>query len=142
MKENYFLGFSFSRQICIKLFQGGLYYIFMDEEREFKNMLCHLPAWSSCINSLSLFFPLFLRASPVAFGSSQAGVELELQLLFYTTAIAMLDLRCILDPGPSMWQCLILNSLMEARDQTCILMDTSQILNPDSTTGTPKLAKS
>ena len=78
----------------------------------------------------------------MAFGSSQAGVELELQLLFYATATAMLDLRCILDPGPSMWQCPILNSLMEARDQTCILMDTSQILNPDSTTGTPILAKS
>ena len=52
------------------------------------------------------------------------GVESELQLLVYTTAIAT--------PGQSLlcdlWQHWILNPLSEARDRTHILMDTSEIL--------------
>ena len=59
------------------------------------------------------------------------GVELELQLLAYTTATGTTTqdpsrtyyLRC------SLWQCWILNPLSEARDQTCILMDICQVLN-------------
>ena len=58
------------------------------------------------------------------------GVELELQLLAYTTATAMWDPSCICDLYLSSWQSQILNSLSEARDQTHILMDTSQVLNP------------
>ena len=52
------------------------------------------------------------------------GVELELQLLVYTTAIAAWDLSCICDLCHSLWQYWILNPLSEARDQTCILIDT------------------
>lgn len=53
------------------------------------------------------------------------GVELELQMLAYTTATAtrdpsrICDLRCILKPRQ------ILNLLIEARDRTCILKETT-----------------
>ena len=53
------------------------------------------------------------------------GVQLELQLLAYATATW--DLSLVLDLHHSSWQRQILNALSEARDQTCILMDTSQI---------------
>ena len=55
------------------------------------------------------------------------GVELELQLLAYTTAAATRDLSCICDLHHSSWQCWILNPLSKARDRTCILMDTSWV---------------
>ena len=54
------------------------------------------------------------------------GIKSELQLQVYTTVTAMPDLSCIC----SLWQCGILNPLREARDWTCILMDSSWILNP------------
>jgi len=61
------------------------------------------------------------------------GVELELQMLGYTTATATATAM----PYPShicklhhrSWQCWMLNPLSKVRDQTCILMDTSQVLN-------------
>ena len=56
------------------------------------------------------------------------GVESELQLLAYTTALATPDLICICDH--SSWLRWIVNPLNEARDWTHILMDTSQVLNP------------
>ena len=66
----------------------------------------------------------------MVYGNSQ--VELELQLLAYTTATAttMPDLSCICDLHCSSGQCWILNALSEARDQTCILMVTSRVLTP------------
>ena len=51
------------------------------------------------------------------------GAQAELQLLVYTTATAMFSSEPHHNLG---W---ILNLLSEARDQTCILMDTSQVLN-------------
>ena len=54
-------------------------------------------------------------------------VESELQLLAYTTATATRDLSLICDPYHSPWQCRIFNPLSEARDQTCVLLDASQI---------------
>ena len=55
------------------------------------------------------------------------GVESELQLLAYTTATAMPDLIHVYELHHSSWQGRILNPLSEARDQTCVLMDTSQV---------------
>ena len=68
------------------------------------------------------FFGLF-RAVSAAYGSSQAGVELELQLLAYTTATARQDPSHICDPHHSSHQHQILNPLSKARDQTHVLMD-------------------
>ena len=56
------------------------------------------------------------------------GVESELQLPAYTMATAMLDPSRTWNPHRSMRQCWILNPLIKARDQTHILLDTSQVL--------------
>ena len=61
---------------------------------------------------LLLFF--LSRAAPAAYRGSQAREQLQLPA--YTTAMAT--------PDP---QLRILNPLSGARDQTCILMDTSQV---------------
>ena len=58
------------------------------------------------------------------------GVELELQLLAYTTATAMQDLSHVYNLHHSSQQHQILNPVSEARDRTCVLMDTSQVLYP------------
>ena len=57
------------------------------------------------------------------------GIEWELQLLAYATAIAMQDPSPICDLHHSSWQCQILNPLSEARDQTYILTDPSLVHN-------------
>ena len=44
------------------------------------------------------------------------GVELELQLLTYTTATVMPDLSHVCDLHLSSWECRILNPLSKARD--------------------------
>ena len=54
-------------------------------------------------------------------------VESELDLLVYATATATWDLRRICDLHHSSRQCRIPDPLSKARDQTCILMDTSRI---------------
>ena len=65
------------------------------------------------------------------------GVELELQLQTYTTAMAIQDLSHICGLHPSSWQCQILNPLSEAGDRTCVLMDASQIHFCWAMMGTP-----
>ena len=55
------------------------------------------------------------------------GVESELQLLADATVSATSDPSCICDLYHSLWQCQIHNPLIEARDQTHILMDPSQV---------------
>ena len=57
------------------------------------------------------------------------GVESELQLPAYATATVTRDLSPICDLPQSFQQLWTLNSLSEARDQTCILMDTSGVFN-------------
>ena len=54
-------------------------------------------------------------------------VELELLLPSYTTATAMGDLSRVCHLHHSSWQHWILNPLSKARDQTRVLMDTSQV---------------
>ena len=63
-------------------------------------------------------------------------IELELQLLAYTTATATGDPSCICDLHHSSLQSQILNPLSGAMDQTCILLDTSQIRFPLAMAGT------
>ena len=65
------------------------------------------------------------------------GVEWELELPAYTTATAMPDPSCICDLNHSSWQRQILNPLIEAKDQTHILLYTSRIRYCWATVGTP-----
>ena len=64
-------------------------------------------------------------------------VESELPLMAFAiaTATAMPDPSCICDLCRSWQQYWILNLLSQARDRTCILTDTSQVLNPLSHKG-------
>ena len=68
------------------------------------------------------------------------GGELEQWLLSYDTATATAtwDPSCICDLYHCSWQCQILYSLSKARDQTYVLMDTSQVHYHCAITGTPK----
>ena len=92
-----------------------------------------LPSFPPSLCPLSFFLPSFLpsflplsRATPAAYRSS-------LQLLAYTTATS--DPSCISDPSHSLRQHWVLNPLNEARDRTCLLMDTGQVLNLLNHTG-------
>ena len=64
------------------------------------------------------------------------GVELELRLPAYTTAIATKDLSHVCNLHHSSWQHWNINPLRKPRDGTRVLMDTSQI-HFCCTTGTP-----
>ena len=63
------------------------------------------------------------------------GAELELQLPTCTTAAVMWDPSRICNLHCSLQERCILDPLSEASDQTHILMDTSQVLNPLSHNG-------
>ena len=56
-------------------------------------------------------------------------VKLELQLPAYTIATATSDPSCTCDLHHNSQQHQILNPLSEARNRTCILMDTRQVLH-------------
>ena len=56
------------------------------------------------------------------------GIKSELQLPAYTTATAMWDPSYVCDLPHSSQQRQILNPLSEAKDGTCVLMDTSRVL--------------
>ena len=58
---------------------------------------------------------------------SRLGVELELQLLAYTTATAMPKLSHLWDLHHRSQQCWILNPLSRDRDRTLVLIDTSWV---------------
>ena len=66
-----------------------------------------------------LYFLFLFRAAPVAYsqiGAAAAGLA---------AALATPDLSCICDFHLSLGQPRILNPLSEARDGTCVLMDTA-----------------
>ena len=67
---------------------------------------------------LSFFSFGFLGLHPQHMEVPGLGVQLELQLLPYTTATAMLDPSRVCDLHYSSWQRQILNPLSEARDRT------------------------
>ena len=68
-------------------------------------------------------------------GVPRLGGKSDLQLLAHAAAIAIQDSSHICNPHHRLWQCWILNPPNEARDQTHILMNTSQELNSLSHTG-------
>ena len=74
---------------------------------------------------LLIFFCLF-RATPVAYGSSQARGRIRGANEAYMTDRAIPDLSYIFDLHHSLWQYWILNPPSEA----CILMNASWVLNP------------
>ena len=68
------------------------------------------------------------------------GVELELQLPAYVTAIAMPDSSHVYNLHHSSQQSSILKPLGKAKDRTHILLDASQVRYHWATVGTPSLA--
>ena len=66
------------------------------------------------------------------------GIKSELQLPSYTTATATSDPSRVYDLHHSSWQRQILNPPSEARDQSHILMDASQICFHGTTMETPQ----
>ena len=78
---------------------------------------------------------LLLGLHPWHMEVPRLGAELEPQLLSYTTATAMPDPSRICKLHDSLGQHWILNPLSKAGNWTCILMDTSQVLNPLSPHG-------
>ena len=56
-------------------------------------------------------------------------IQLELQLLAYTTATASWDLSRVCDLHHSSQQHRILTLLSKARDQTCVLVDPRWVVN-------------
>ena len=73
---------------------------------------------------------------PAAYGGSQARGWIRAIATDYTSAIATPHLS--LQPTPQLAAMRILNPLSEARGQTCVLMDTSQICFYWTTMGLPK----
>ena len=70
---------------------------------------------------------IFFRVHPQPMAVPRLEVQSELQLPAYTTDTAMQDPSCVFDLRHNSWQQGILNPLSKARDQTCILMDTSWV---------------
>ena len=89
-----------------------------------------------CIGFLIVILINYFRATSIAYGSSQARGRIGLHLLAYSTATATLHPRHVCDLPCSSQQYRILNPLSEARDQTCILTDTSWIRFHCATMGT------
>ena len=75
---------------------------------------------------LFLFFCLF-RATPVAYGGSQARGLIGAVASGLCQDHSSVGSSCVCDPQHSSRQCQIFNPLSEARDHTCLLMDTSLV---------------
>ena len=90
-----------------------------------------------CFLILFYFIFCFLGPQVQHMEVPRLKVELELQLLAYTTAAAMWDLSCVCSIHHSSWQHRIPDPLSEARGRTHILMDTSQIRFHCAMRGTP-----
>uniref|UniRef100_A0A8D1LF24 G-protein coupled receptors family 1 profile domain-containing protein n=1 Tax=Sus scrofa TaxID=9823 RepID=A0A8D1LF24_PIG len=100
----------------------------------FRKVLLNKYLMNLFINVLRYFFLkkklcVYLGPHPQHMEVFRPGVELELQMLSYDAAMAMPDLSCICDLHHMSGQHLILKPLSNAKDQTCILMDTRHILN-------------
>ena len=85
----------------------------------------HAHVWvaPSLTEVLSKDFNFFL-AAPAVYGNSWARGWTGSAAEVCAAATATLDLSRICDLHHSLWQRRIFNPLMEAKDQTCILMDT------------------
>ena len=70
---------------------------------------------------------VFIGPHPWHMEVPRPEVELELEPLAYTTATATPDGSHVFNLHHSSQKCQIINPLSEARDQTCVLIGTSQI---------------
>ena len=88
---------------------------------------CCLPISLFCEVCLFVLCFVFVFLAPHLWHGEvpRLGVKSELQLPDYTTATTTLDPSRLWDLQS--WQCWILNSLSGARDQTHVLMGTSQV---------------
>ena len=86
------------------------------------------------------FFFAILGPHPWHMDVPRLGVYSELQPLAYARATATWDPSHVCNLHHSSWQRRILNPLSKARDQTCVLMDTSQIPLHWATMGTHDLS--
>ena len=73
------------------------------------------------------YYYYFLGPHLLHMGAPRLGIKSELFPLAYATATAMPGPSLVCNLHHSSQQCRILSSLRKARDQTCVLMDTSQI---------------
>ena len=89
-----------------------------------------------CVHTHTHIYFLLFRVSPAAYGSSRARAQIG--AIAYTRATAMPDPSHIYDVHPSSWQRWILNPMSEARDQTHVLMETSQACYWGATMGTSR----
>ena len=81
--------------------------------------------YSKCqVQIQRVFFVFLFKATPSAYGSSQARGRIGAAIASLHQATAILDLSHICDLCHSLRQCWIFNPLSEARDWTWILMDT------------------
>ena len=90
-----------------------------------------------CIHIHIQTFFFFFGLHPWHMEVPRLGVQSELQLLTYTVVTAMWDLSHICHLHHNSWQPRVPNLLSKARDQTCILVDTSWICFCCATMGTP-----
>ena len=74
-------------------------------------------------------------AMPMAYVSSQARAQIRVAAEACVTAAATLDQTHICELHHSSWKSWILSSQRKARDQTCILIDTSPVYNSLSHNG-------
>ena len=97
----------------------------------FKDFFSSIIQFSLAVSFFFFFFFCFLGLYPWHMEVPRLGVKSELQLQAYSTATATWDPSTICDLHQSLCQRQILNPLSEARDQTCILMNTSpKAINP------------
>ena len=94
-----------------------------------------------CLFFVFVFVFCFLGLHPWHMKVPRLGVELELQLLAYTTATAKPDLSLVYNLHHSSRQCQILNPLSEATDQTCNLTAPRWIRFCCTMTGTTRSLK-
>ena len=98
--------------------------------KSLKNSACHKPFFR-------FFFFLLLRAEPTAYGNSQARGQIRAVAAGLCHGHSNSGSKPHLWPTPLLLGSHVLNPLSKARDQTWILMDTSQICFHCAPTGIP-----
>ena len=91
----------------------------------------------NCFIFIYLFIFVFLGPHLQQMEFPRVGVKSEMQSLADTTATAMWDASHVCKLHHSSWQIWVFNPLSEARDQTYVLRDTSQICFCWATVATP-----